>query len=85
MPSWRRIFTSAEARIESLAGASPPDPEHWADPITGDPDPPYHCGNLLAHERHGWCSGTSDWPMPEPPPYAADDENLERPDDKAES
>lgn len=68
MPSWRRVFTSEEARIESKAGASPPD-ARW-------PDVP------LTQEQADRLDGieyvdTSDFPMPVPPPYEADDEDKD--------
>lgn len=68
MPSWRRIFTSPEARIEALAGASPPD----FCPInrTG-----HHWVTSGGRTRCDWCG----WPFPRVD--AAGDEDQETPDE----
>jgi hypothetical protein len=60
MPSWRRVFHSREAWIESMAGQCPP---------------PHPAEGFI----RTWPWG--DWPFAEPPPYPADDEGREVPDE----
>lgn len=68
MPSWRRVFTSEEARIEGLAGASPPKTAAFRRQLAVDAivEGPW--------EKHDWPEG-----MPLPPPYEADDEDKDEP------
>lgn len=67
MPSWRRVFTSEEARIEGLAGASPPKTAAFRRQLAVDAivEGPW--------EKH-------DWPFsPDAPTTPPDDEALESP------
>lgn len=68
MPSWRRIFTSYEAKIEEKAGACPPD---------------YRLVEVTPTNTNVGPFLPPTWPegMPKPPPFAGDDEDDEAPDE----
>ena len=70
MPSWRRVFHSREAWIESMAGQCPPE----------NAGPRAHVAGAQTGAGRG--AGASDWPFAEPPPYPADDEGSDDPADQ---
>ena len=81
MPSWRRVFHSREAWIESMAGQCPPAPFCM-------------CGSLLPHDSHWWadsggtvrrCAGVPEWPFdPDVPVWPPEDEALSEPREDTE-
>lgn len=75
--SWRRIFTSPEAEIEAKAGACP------REVFTGFTvyDVPVNPDDANCSSFRGRRVMRNDWPFAEPPPYPADDEALEVPDE----
>lgn len=73
MPSGKWPGESYEARIERLAGH---DDLGLADESVGP-----RAVSEAAESSAGRGAGASDWPFAEPPPYPADDEALEVPDE----